>query len=73
MDEKAVNRKKSELLMVNNDSSFIDVLGAITITIQSVTPDLSFLISDRTCADCGFIIGEGLVKANSALGVFICL
>ena len=73
MDEKAKNRKKSELLMASKDSIFADVLGAVTIIIQSVIPEFIVLISYRTCADCGFIIGEGLVKANSALGIFICL
>ena len=43
MDEKAANRKKSELLMVSKDSLFIDVLGAVTIIIQSVIPN--FIIS----------------------------
>jgi len=43
MDEKAANRKKSELLMVTKDSLFTDVIGAVTIIIQSVIPD--FIIS----------------------------
>ncbi len=47
--------------------------GIITVIIQSVIQVIAILIWCRTCADCGFIIGEGLVKANAALGVFICL
>jgi hypothetical protein len=43
MDEKAANRKKSELLMVSKDFLFADVLGVVTIILQSVIPD--FIIS----------------------------
>jgi hypothetical protein len=38
MDEKAANRTKSELLMASKDSLFTDVLGAVTVIIQSVIP-----------------------------------
>jgi hypothetical protein len=73
LDEKEENAKKSDMLMVIQ-STDLGLMSRDCYNCHTIGISIgSFLIWCRTCADCGFIIGEGLVKANAALGVFICL
>ena len=74
LDERAENAKKSQMLMVFDSSLLADGDRGFYNSHIIGMPIMDFsLITSRTCADCGFIISEGLVKANAALGVFICL